>query len=93
MEGASGVTIAPPRKYNDKIPIVIAFKLPIDEPSVADPPPAVPAPPPAAAEAAALVEMAAAAAPARGDGKPARRRPQYLGLNTFCLNLCALQLL
>ena len=35
--------IAAPRNYNDKILIVTA--LPIDEPSIADPPPAVPAPP------------------------------------------------
>ena len=51
--------IAPPRKYNDKILIVTA--LPIDEPSIADPPPAVPAPPAAAAEAAVPVEAAPAA--------------------------------
>ncbi len=48
--------IAPPRKYNDEILIVTA--LPIDEPSIADPPPAVPAPPPAAEAAAAPVEAA-----------------------------------
>ena len=78
--------IAPPRKYNDKILIVTA--LPIDEPSIADPPPSVPAAP-APVEAAAPMEAApmeaapaaaeaaeapaAAAAPTRRGRKPARR--------------------
>ncbi len=49
-------------------PIVTA--LPIDEPSIADPPPAVPAPPAAVTEEAAAVEEAAA------EAAPRRRRRQ-----------------